>query len=764
MNPSSTRPPKSVPDAKTPAVVDDPVDTAPPVELLAPLPAPRVWVAFQRGASLVALVALAPLFVGLWALVKATSSGPFLTRRQRIGFLGVPFGLLKIRTTHLPGPYATVRQTIVGTALRRLKLDELPQLWHVVAGDMLWVGPRPLPASTSDRLSAQLPDFTERQRVMPGLTNLGSISTLYDESSASAEPNLHSIVESDLHYIRNRSVSYDLTSIALTGCYLVRSFFSSLFHMREGSRRSGKRAKAQMSQDVGQWLASDELDLRPRESSLLWRFGQKTLAALGLVAASPLFAFMYVGVKLTSPGPFFFCQQRRGFLGHKFTIYKVRTLSVGSEKKTALGVQMNDPTVTRFGKLLRNLKFDELPQLYNVLRGDMELVGPRPIPLALEDRLLESIPDFGLRHLVRPGLTNVGQVSVNDNELDDRLIEDWTLRAESERHYVANKTLSYDVVMVVLTSLFIARKFLKRSSSKTTDQQADLAESGPTATVVLGSPIANLDYQGVIELMGRWIEAGDPHRFVNICPVHSLVESKMNPSHRESIQGADLNTADGMPVVWAKKLLGDRNSSRVYGPTLMLKALEVAAQEGWRVGLFGGHPERLALLENKLVEKYPDLNVAFRESPPFRPPTEEESASLVSRMNDAELDLVWVGLGCPKQERWMLDHSQRIRGVFVGVGAAFDFHTGMLRQAPRWMQVAGLEWFFRLCCEPRRLMRRYATTNPVFIALFSLQVLGKVVLRRSYRRPLESAAPPKVAPTVESIEETGEQEAPSRAA
>lgn len=704
-------------------------------QLLAPLPPPPAWALTQRCASFAALVVLAPVFAVLWAAVRLTSNGPFLTRQQREGFLGVPFCLLKIRTVRLPEPYANVRQTPLGTFLRASKLDELPQLWNVVKGDLLWVGPRPMPISVATRFANEHPSYAERLRVMPGLTNIGSVSSIYDESNAHSEPDFERLIEADLHYLRHRSVGYDVASLFLTALFITRRALRAVFRSRRGGIARSPMETDKVSYDLQTWLASNEVTLQPRQSSRAWRLAQRGLALSGMVAAFPVFAAMYVGVKLSSPGPFLFQQRRRGFLGQPFTIYKVRTMSLGSETRTALGVQNNDPSVTRIGRVLRALKLDELPQLFNVVRGDMEIVGPRPIPVALENRLLEEIPGFGMRHLVRPGLTNVSQVSVVDNELDDRLIADWTLRAEGERHYVANKSLGYDLAMIPLTVLYIGRKLVRRG-----DKEEEFGGAA-SATTVLGTPVANLNYDGVIAKMQTWIDAGNPHRYVCLCPVHSIVEARINPSHKESVQQADINAADGMPIVWAQKVMGSSKASRVYGPTLMLKALEAAAKSNWRVGLLGGHPERLDTLKSHLTERFPGLNIAFQESPPFRKPTETEDAELVERLNDAKLDLVWVGLGCPKQERWMLEHRERVHGVLLGVGAAFDFHCGMLKQAPRWMQVAGLEWFFRLCCEPRRLFKRYATTNPAFMSLFGLQVLGRVILRKRYRHPLAERSP-----------------------
>jgi N-acetylglucosaminyldiphosphoundecaprenol N-acetyl-beta-D-mannosaminyltransferase len=448
-----------------------------------------------------------------------------------------------------------------------------------------------------------------------------------------------------------------------------------------------------------------------------------------------LFLALFILVKVTSPGPFLFRQKRRGFKGEPFEILKIRTMSLGSEKRTALGVQNTDPSISPVGRTLRALKLDELPQLWNIVIGEMELVGPRPVPMALEDELTRNIPGFEQRHRVKPGLTNVAQVSVMDNELGGHLIRDWTLRLEAERHYIDNKSFAYDVILVFMTGLYILRKFSRRASDEAVEQGM------LPATEVIGVPISNLDYQGVVNQVAYWLQSEAPHRYVGVCPVHNIIEAWQDPEHRKILVEADLNTADGVPIVWSQRLLGHRRATRVYGPTLMLHTLRRAEQEGWRVALYGGHPKRMPFLQEKLLERFPRLIVVFAESPPFRPLTEEEDQEVVGRMNAARPDLIWVGLGCPKQERWMAEHSSRIRGVMFGVGAAFDFHCGMLRQAPSWTQRMGLEWAFRLACEPRRLFKRYATTNPLFVLLLTKQWLGKVFLRRKAQRVLNRRNP-----------------------
>lgn len=479
----------------------------------------------------------------------------------------------------------------------------------------------------------------------------------------------------------------------------------------------------------------------PILSPLWWRMAQRGGAALGCLLLLPLFAAIYVAVKTTSPGPFFFKQRRRGLNGKVFSILKIRTLRVGSEKNTALGVDRKSNTITPVGYVLRQLKLDELPQMWNVVTGDMELVGPRPIPIALEDTLRENILAFRERNRVRPGLTAFSQIVVVDNGTGDQMLEDWTERFQAELHYIRNKSVFYDLVVMALSALYLTRSFWRVakhaiSKKKAAEQaQSDTQEQAApkfTATRVLTTPIADLDYDGVIEHIADLVER-KASRYIGVCPVHSVVEGLWNQRHRAVLEGATLNTADGMPIVWAQKLLGNKTASRVYGPTLTLKLIERAAQDGWRVAFYGGHPERVVKLADRLREDYPGIEIVEAYSPPFRKLTPEEDREICERLTEKRPDLVFVGLGCPKQERWMNEHVGRVPGVMLGVGAAFDFHAGALRQSPALLQKLGLEWAFRLYCEPRRLFKRYSTTNPSYLFHLGLQVL-KSKLRGSKPR------------------------------
>ncbi len=481
----------------------------------------------------------------------------------------------------------------------------------------------------------------------------------------------------------------------------------------------------------------------PIGSRLWWNLTQRLLAACAIVVLLPLAPLLWIGVKLSSPGPFLFRQRRRGREGYPFTIWKIRTLTTDAELNTMLGVDRLSPHVTRFGRILRQLKLDEVPQLWNVVAGDMELVGPRPIPIALEDRLREVIPGFRERNRVKPGLTSLAQVAIVDNRLGANLFDDWQERFEAELHYIRRKSFTYDAVVIGMSALFVARSLLRvvRGTPRPRPRAGV-----PTATEVIGVPVADLTRAQVLDRIATWI-AAEQSRYIAFCPVHSLVEAARSASHRQSLLGAAICAADGVPVVWAQQMLGNRHAERVYGPDVMLDALARAERDGWRVAFYGGSPERLELLVARMRERFPKLDVCAWISPPFRPLTEEEDLATTRRLAAASPQLVLVGLGCPKQERWMAEHQGRVPGVLLGVGAAFDFHAGAVRQAPAVFQRLGLEWAFRLACEPRRLFRRYATTNPIFLLLFATQMSKHLVLRRRYRVELDTPRLPATAAT-----------------
>lgn len=213
--------------------------------------------------------------------------------------------------------------------------------------------------------------------------------------------------------------------------------------------------------------------------------------------------------------------------------------------------------------------------------------------------------------------------------------------------------------------------------------------------------------------------------------VHAIVSSADDPELLEKVNTFEVVAPDGQPVRWAlNRLYGAGLSDRVYGPELMLRLCGRCAREGVAIYLYGGSPQVIEALRANLTRRYPDLQIAGAEAPPFRPLSPEEDAQMVCRINDSGAAIVFIGLGCPKQDHFAYDHRTRIAAVQVCVGAAFDFHAGMKKMAPAWMQSHGLEWLFRLVQEPRRLWRRYLVTNSLFLQKFTWQWMRMRLLGR----------------------------------
>ena len=247
----------------------------------------------------------------------------------------------------------------------------------------------------------------------------------------------------------------------------------------------------------------------------------------------------------------------------------------------------------------------------------------------------------------------------------------------------------------------------------------------PPSRHVLGMRVDATSYEDASRRVARW--AHDGHSaYVCVSTVHMVMEAFDSPAFRGVVNDADLVTPDGRPLVWALRGLGVRGATQVRGTDLTTHVVERAAREGIPVGLYGGTPELLETFVHILEDRFPGVRVVCRIAPPFRPLTPEEDASVTREISASGARILFVGIGCPRQERWMGAHRGRIPAVMLGVGAAFDFHTGRVRQAPGWMQVAGLEWLFRLLMDPKRLWKRYARHNPRFVALFLLQLLGSL--------------------------------------
>jgi len=252
---------------------------------------------------------------------------------------------------------------------------------------------------------------------------------------------------------------------------------------------------------------------------------------------------------------------------------------------------------------------------------------------------------------------------------------------------------------------------------------------------ILGVGVSAVNMKLALEVIAGWIAARAAH-YVCVSNVHSIMSCHDDPELRAIHNRAGMVTPDGMPLVWLSRRAGYRHVERVYGPDLLLALCEYGLPRGYRHFFYGGGDGVAQRLAVRLQARFPTLQVAGVHTPPFRPLSAAEDDAITRQLAQSGAHIIWVGLGMPKQERWMAAHTARLPQVLIGVGAAFDFHSGAKRQAPLWMQRRGLEWLFRLICEPRRLGRRYLTTIPPFIVLAAAQQLG---LRR-YTLPTEDQA------------------------
>jgi N-acetylglucosaminyldiphosphoundecaprenol N-acetyl-beta-D-mannosaminyltransferase len=241
---------------------------------------------------------------------------------------------------------------------------------------------------------------------------------------------------------------------------------------------------------------------------------------------------------------------------------------------------------------------------------------------------------------------------------------------------------------------------------------------------VLGVGLSDIHRRSALELILEAVEK--KHRgYICVTGVHGVMEAQNDQQIRSILNNAFLCTPDGMPMVWMGRLQGHPNIDRVYGPDLMLDVCEASVARGLRQFFYGGTTGVAAELKRKLEDRFPGLQVVGTCEPPFRPLKPEEVEALRRQVDSCYPDIFWVGLSTPKQERFMAEYLPRMNvTLMVGVGAAFDFHTGRVKQAPHWMQRSGLEWFYRLCKEPRRLWRRYLRNNPRFLYYACCQLVG----------------------------------------
>jgi N-acetylglucosaminyldiphosphoundecaprenol N-acetyl-beta-D-mannosaminyltransferase len=241
---------------------------------------------------------------------------------------------------------------------------------------------------------------------------------------------------------------------------------------------------------------------------------------------------------------------------------------------------------------------------------------------------------------------------------------------------------------------------------------------------VLGVGIHAVDMDSAVRHIEGAVDRGEKG-YVCVTGVHGVMEAQDDPGLRTTLNHSFLTVPDGMPMVWVGRLRRHRGMRRVYGPDLMLELCSSSVARGTTHFFFGGKPGTAKALQHNLETRFPGLQVVGTYTPPFRPMKEDEERQLADLVTRTRPDYFWVGLSTPKQECFMAAHLPRLdTTIMLGVGAAFDVHTGGIKDAPNWVKHAGLQWFHRLCQEPRRLWKRYLVNNPRFLARITLQLLG----------------------------------------
>jgi N-acetylglucosaminyldiphosphoundecaprenol N-acetyl-beta-D-mannosaminyltransferase len=231
-----------------------------------------------------------------------------------------------------------------------------------------------------------------------------------------------------------------------------------------------------------------------------------------------------------------------------------------------------------------------------------------------------------------------------------------------------------------------------------------------------------LDHRSAVARVADLVRGGRGG-YVCFSTVHMVMESHDWPEFGQRVNAADLIVPDGMPIVWMQKLQGRRHAKRVRANDLMILLCRYAEEHGLKVGFYGGKPEVVDRILERAASDFPNLSIVYAFSPPFRPLSAEEDENISADIDNAAPDLLFMGLGCPKQENWMAEHRGRLSAVMLGVGASFDFFAGNVKESPAWLGRLGLEWLFRLSREPKRLWRRYIILNPRFVLLAGLELL-----------------------------------------
>lgn len=427
-------------------------------------------------------------------------------------------------------------------------------------------------------------------------------------------------------------------------------------------------------------------------------------------------------IKLDSKGNIFFIQRRVGKGGRIFSCIKFRTM-VENEDANSVQAQPDDLRITRLGKFLRFTNLDEFPQFLNVLAGDMSVVGPRPHMITDCNQFSQVVAGYKFRNMVKPGITGLSQVKGYRGPAKD--FATIFRRFEFDAFYVRNASFGLDFRIIRQTAGQLAYSVLRRRMPIPAPSISEVAEDVKHQLFTANYSIT--DYNRASATI---IKAAKERKSfgMSALAVHGLIETVKDKSLRAMVNSLDMVVPDGQPIRWALNSFYKAGlEDRVTGPILTKYVLARASDEKLSVYLYGSTPETLEKFTAFININYPGVKIAGIHPDRFREATPDEDAADIKKINDSGANIVLVGRGCPRQERWVAGHLGKINAAMMAVGAAFDFHAGNISQAPLWMQQAGLEWFYRLIQEPGKLWKRYLTTNPHFIILF---LLCKLRLRK----------------------------------
>jgi exopolysaccharide biosynthesis WecB/TagA/CpsF family protein len=418
-------------------------------------------------------------------------------------------------------------------------------------------------------------------------------------------------------------------------------------------------------------------------------------------------------IRLDSKGSIFFIQRRVGKGGRIFSCLKFRTMMVNPEANK-LQAQHDDYRITRLGKFLRFTNLDEFPQFLNVLAGDMSVVGPRPHMITDCNQFSQVVSGYKFRNMVKPGITGLSQVKGYRGPAND--FGTIFRRFEFDAFYVRNAGFGLDFRIIRQTAGQFAYSVLRRRMPIPAPSISEVADDVKFQLFTANYSIT--DYNRASETI---INAARQRKSfgMSALAVHGLIETVKDKSLRAMVNSLDMVVPDGQPIRWALNSFYKAGlEDRVTGPILTKYVLAKASEEKLSVYLYGSTPQTLEKFTAFIHINYPGVKISGIHPDRFREATPEEDLADISKINDSGANIVLVGRGCPRQEKWVAGHLGKINAAMMAVGAAFDFHAGNISQAPLWMQQAGLEWFYRLVQEPGKLWKRYLTTNPHFIILF----------------------------------------------